>query len=97
MTWRNIRRLGSAKRAPENQTNASRERARGMTTVAPRRASRVATGRRDTHVTREQSPVGIGIDAQEVGTSTISPAAEATPPIATCSSDKYRRPAVHAS
>jgi hypothetical protein len=73
MTWRNIRRLGSAKRAPENQTNASRERARGMTTVAPRRASRVATGRRDTHVTREQSPVGIGIDAQM---STSMPRAE---------------------
>lgn len=64
MTWRDIRRLGSPERVPESQTNASRERALGMTTVEPRRGSPVATERRDTHVTREQSPVGIGIDAQ---------------------------------
>ena len=64
MTWRDIRRLGSAKKAPENHTDASREQALGMTAVEPRRASPVATERRDTHVTREQSPVEIGIDAQ---------------------------------
>jgi hypothetical protein len=64
MTWTDIRRVGSIEHSPASHINASREQALGLTTLETRRPSAVATERRDTHVTREQSPLGIGIDAQ---------------------------------
>ena len=64
MTSRDIRPIGSTEKARQRQIDLPRDQALGAARAETRHPAPVATERRDTHVTYEQSPVGIGIDAQ---------------------------------